>query len=93
MKLSGVLLSICSSVCLSVCPSRHSPSRHSPAARRCGGFAAGCPTGRRHQSIAASRVPSGIVHSGTAHSSKCEQCHVYSRRRRLDTDLFVSMLD
>ena len=26
--------------------------------------------------------------SSTAFSSKCDKCHVYSRRRRLDTDLY-----
>jgi len=27
-------------------------------------------------------------HCSTAFSSKCDKCHVYSRRRRLDTDLY-----
>jgi len=31
------------------------------------------------------------VHSSTPVISKCEQCHVYSRRRRLNTDLFISL--
>ena len=66
----------CLSVCLSV------PSIPTAAAA-CGGFAARRPASRRYRSIAARRV-----YSSTAVSSKCEQCHVYSRRRRLDTDLY-----
>jgi len=56
------------------------------AAAACGGFA----TGRRCRSIAARRAVQrapGAVASSTAVSSKCEQCHVYSRRTRPNTDL------
>ena len=41
------------------------------------------PGGRRYRSITARPAPS----SSTAVSSKCEQCHVISRSRRLNTDL------
>jgi len=51
------------------------------AAAACGGFVAAVgPAARRYQSIAA----------WPAHSRKSEQCHVYSRRRRLNTDLLIA---
>jgi len=31
--------------------------------------------------------PAATAHNSTVVSSKCEQCHAYSRRRRLNTDL------
>ena len=50
----------------------------------CGGFGAVGPAGRRNRSIAAAAGR----HSSTApFSSKCEQCHVVSRRRKLNADL------
>jgi len=61
MKLSGLSLSV----------------RPSRAARRCGGFAAVCPAGRRQRSIAT--LP--------ALSSKCEHYHADSWRSKLNTDL------
>jgi len=73
---ASVCLSACLSVCLSVCPSHFRP----PYVRRCGGFAAAfCPAARRYRSIAAR----------PALSSKCEQCHVVSWRRQLNTDLLL----
>ena len=33
--------------------------------------------------------PSAAALNSTAASSKCEQCHVYSRRRRLNTDVLI----
>jgi len=45
------------------------------------------PADRRYRSIAAR--PAGAQQQGRR-SSNGEQCHVYSRRRRLDTDLFCS---
>ena len=71
-------------VCLSVCL-----SRHSPAARRYGGFAAERPAGMRYRSTAATaKRPAAAAsqHSAqqpTALGSKCVQCHVDSRRRKL----------
>ena len=72
MKLSGVR----PSVCLSVCPTTSVPSL--AAARRCGGFAAVGPAGRRYRSIAAR----------PALSSNCEQCHVVSGRRKLNRRVY-----
>ena len=75
-------------VCLSVRPSL---SYLSTAAAACGGFAAACPACSRYRSIAARRVCSRRgrhsihIHSNTAVSSKCEQCHVVSWRRKLNT--------
>ena len=65
----------CPSVCL---------SHRSTAATAAGGFAAERHAGRRYRSIAA-----GTVLQATALSSKCEQCLVESRRRRLNTKLFT----
>ena len=62
-------------------------SQLSTAASACGGFAAVGPADRRYRSIAAR--PAGAQQQGRR-SSNGEQCHVYSRRRRLDTDLFCS---
>jgi len=63
----------CPSVSLSVCV-----SHLLTVAGACSGFAAWRATCRKYRSIA-----------GTpALSSKCGQCHVYSRHRRLNTDLF-----
>ena len=42
-----------------------------------------CPAGRRYRSTA---------NRSTAFSSKCEQCHVVSWRRKLNTDWFASFL-
>jgi len=76
MKLSGVHLSVCPSVSLSV------PS--CAAAVVCGRFAAVGPVGRQYRSIAAQRICSRTgrlsihVHSSLAVCSKCEQCCVYS---------------
>ena len=82
------------SVCL--CPTSHLLT----AVAACGGFAAVGPAGGGHRSIAARRVCSrrgrlsiricsGATGSSTAVSSKCEQCHVVSWRRKLNTDLFL----
>jgi len=57
----------------------------STSAAASGGFAAVGPACGRYRSIAARPA-----HSSTAVSSKCEQCHVCSRRRRLSSDLFDS---
>jgi len=57
----------------------------STCAAASGGFAAVGPACGRYRSIAARPA-----HSSTAVSSKCEQCHVCSRRRRLSSDLFDS---
>jgi len=72
MKRYGVLPSVCLSVC--------------PVYRQLQQCAAGCccgPVGR------ATSVDSGAAgrRRSTAHSSKCEQCHVVSRRRKPNTDL------
>ena len=64
----------CPSVCLSICIDRCSSVR-----RVC------CLVPRRQEiSIDSDRLRAP---SSTALSSKCEQCHVYSRRRRLNGDL------
>ena len=64
----------CPSVCLSICIDRCSSVR-----RVC------CLVPRRQEiSIGSDRLRAP---SSTALSSKCEQCHVYSRRRRLNGDL------
>ena len=60
-----------------------SQSQLSTAAAVCSRFAAVGPASKRQQSIA--RRP---ARSSTVHSSKCEQCHIYSCCRRLDTNLF-----
>ena len=79
-----------SSVCLSICLS------HSPAAAARGGFAAVGTAGGWYGSIAARCVCSRRgclsihIHSSTAVSNKCEQCHVYSHSRKLNTDLLIS---
>jgi len=67
------------SVRLSVCLSHQSTAA-------CGGFAAEHPAGRRYRSIAGACVQQQR-RRGTALSSKCGQCHVDSRGRRLNTDL------
>ena len=82
------------SVCLSVrlchlsTAARRSLSRHSSAAAACSEFAAECRTDIDRQR----RMPSSSGASARGHrmtlSSKCEQFHVYSWRRKLDTDLF-----
>ena len=70
------LLIVCGRVYVTVrCPSVRL-SQLSTAAAACGGFAAVSPAGRRYRSIAAWPAP----------SSKGGQCHIYSRRRRLNTD-------
>jgi len=58
------------------------PTHNSAAARRGGGFAAVGPAARRCRSIAARPTL----------TSRCEQCHVVSRRRKLETDSFVLVL-
>ena len=71
------------SVRLSVCP-----MRLSTAAAPCGGFAAVGPAGRRYRLIAARPAPSSNCAAAARRcstmvfGSKCEQCHVSSRRRR-----------
>ena len=66
-------------------------SHLSTAAAACGGFAAGRPADRRYRSIdSGGRRAARSTYSAFAFSSKCEQCRVYSRRRRLNTDLFGS---
>ena len=66
-----------------------------------GGFAAGSHGGRKYRSTAAGggrpeatgrQRRLSNAHSSTAVGSKCEQCHAYSRRRRLNTDLFHNHL-
>jgi len=52
-------------------------------AGHCGGFSTVGPVGRRYRSIAAAAG----LRSSTAHSSKCEQCHAVSWRRKLNADL------
>ena len=90
------------SVCLSVCPSvrlchlstaaRSSLSRHSTAAAACSEFAAECRAVRAADIDRQRRMPSSSGASARGHrmtlSSKCEQFHVYSWRRKPDTDLF-----
>lgn len=66
-----------------------SPSHYSHVACSCGEFAAVGPAGRRYQLIAARPTPS----SSMVLSSKCDQCHIYSRRRRLNTDLLTVYRD
>jgi len=51
----------------------------------CGGFAAECCVGRRHQSTVAGAQQQR--RRSMAFSSKCGQCHVDSRGTRLNTDL------
>ena len=63
-------------------------SHHLAAARRCRGFAAVGPAGRRYRSIAAAAER----RSSTAFCSKCEQCRVVSWRRKLNTDLVMTLL-
>ena len=67
------------SVCLSV-----SLFHLSTAAAACGGFAAVGPAGRISIDSNRRRTPSSTTHI----SSKCEQCHVASWCRKLNTDLF-----
>ena len=63
------------------------------SAAACGGFAArpqagdiaGAPYSRRRSSMAHSNSSTAV--SITVDSSKCKQCHVCGRRRRLNTDL------
>jgi len=54
--------------------------------QRRAGVAAERPVGRRYRSTAVGAQQQRRRRT-TAVSSKCEQCHVYSRRRRLNTDL------
>ena len=67
------------SVRLTVSPSFR-VSAHSPAAAACGGFAAVGQQGRKYQSIAAEPAAGAAAArgEGTARSSKCGWCHVYS---------------
>ena len=58
-------------------------SHHPTTAKACGGFAAECHAARRYQSIASAAQQQR--RRGTALSSKCEQCHVDSRCRKLNT--------
>ena len=80
-------------------------SQLSTAATACGGFAAVGPASRIYRSIGDCcragarqqwrRAGSSMASHAAAKASgsKCEQCHVFSRRRRLNTDLlFFSML-
>ena len=58
-------------------------SHRSTAAAACGSFAAERRAGRIYRS-----QRSAATRRSTALSSKCGQCHVDSRGRRLNTDLF-----
>ena len=75
-------LSIRPSVCL---------SHHSTAAMACGGFAAEHSLGRKYRLtvVADGRLTTACHYRGRsmALSSKCEQCHFDSWRRKLSTDL------
>jgi len=62
-------------------------SHLSTAAAACGGFTAGRRAGRTYRSTAAGTQQQR--RRSTALSSKCEQRHVYSRRRMLNTDSFL----
>jgi len=74
--------------CPSVCPS--ACLIYPPLRRR---VAAVGPASRRYRSTAAAaRRHSNMAHSSTALGSKCEQCHVVSWRRKLNTDLFPKWL-
>ena len=83
--------------CLSVCLFAPAIDQHFNACRlqACitenhhGGFAAVGPAGRRYQSIAARPA---AAQQQRRHSSTCGQCHVTSRRRWLNTDLFETNL-
>ena len=68
----------CPSVCPSVCLS------HSPAAAACGKGLLLC--ARRLEDI------DRLLH-GRRRSSKCGQCHVYGRRRKLNTNLLYVQCD
>ena len=71
------------SVRLSVCPI------YRPLQQRAAGL---LPWAWRTGDIDRQRRPSAprsTAHSSTAFSSKCEQCHVVSRRRKLNADVFV----
>ena len=91
-SLASVRPSVRPPVCLSVCLSHLSTD-----AAACGRFAAVGSAGRRNRLIAARRACSRCgrlsihVHSSTAVISKCEQCHVFSRHRRLNKDLSQQM--
>ena len=59
------------------------------AAAACGGFTAEHPSGSRYRSNAAARrwAPSSSGASAAeGRSSKCGQCHIDNRRRKLNTD-------
>jgi len=71
------------SVCLSVCPRVCLSVYHSTSAAACGGFAAQRCASGRYQSTAAGAQQQR--RRSTALSSKCEQCRVYSWRRKLNT--------
>jgi len=64
----------------------------SVAAVACLGFAAGRPAGKRYPSTAGADAQQQRRRRGMTLSSKYGQCHVYSRRRRLNTDLFALVL-
>ena len=65
-------------------------SQLSTASAACIGFAAASPAGRRYRSIAARRpAPSSNGAAAAAPCSEGEQCHTYSRQRRLNTDLLI----
>ena len=93
LKYYAVGSSLCNdtSVCISLCLSILSCA----AAAACGGFAAvGLADGRYPSTAAgAQQQPRRSTGRSTALSSKCEQCHVYSRRRRLNADLFLFVSD
>ena len=57
------------------------------AAATCGEFAAVGPASRRYRSTAL--LQQAMAHSSTVVSSKCEQCHVVSRRRKLNRETCV----
>jgi len=64
-------------------------SQLSTASAACIGFAAASPAGRRYRSIAARPAPSSNGAAAAARCSEGEQCHAYSRQRRLNTDLLI----
>ena len=62
-------------------------SHHSTADAACGGFAAERRAGRRYRSTAAAATAPQHGAASTELSSKCEQCHVNSPCRKLNTNL------
>ena len=77
--------SVWPSICLFI---RVHLSCHLPATLCCCRFAAVCPGG---QEMSIDCCTAGAQQQ-RRHSSKCEQCHVYSWPRKLTTDLFSLLL-